>query len=123
MDDSDEDEKFDTDDIDHAKGVTKEVNLMKLKSETLLEEARKREDEVYGGGEVTDKYMPMNQVKDTMNNLEKRYSVDIDKAAAGEEKEELQRKHSKDRYKAMKEMDRMNERASPNLIARRKSQQ
>ena len=60
MEGSDEDEKFDTDDLDHAKGVAKEVNLMKLKSEGLLEEARQREDEVYGGGEGSDKYMPMN---------------------------------------------------------------
>ena len=60
MEGSDEDEKFDTDDVDHAKGVAKAVNLVKLKSDALLEEARQREDEVYAGGEGTDKYMPMN---------------------------------------------------------------
>ena len=121
MEGSDDDEKFDTDDVDHAKGVAKEVNLMKLKSEGLLEEARLREGEVYGGGEGSDKYMPMNQVKDTMNNLEKRYSVDIEKASPGEEKDKLMKLQSKDRYKAMKELDRQNERASPKQIARRLS--
>ena len=56
-----------------------------------------------------------------MNNLEKRYSVDIEKASAGEEKDKLMKLQSKDRYKAMKELDRQNERASPKQIARRLS--
>ena len=54
-----------------------------------------------------------------MNTLEKRYSVDIEKAAAGEERDKLVKLQSKDRYKAMKELDRQNERASPKHIARR----
>ena len=58
-------------------------------------------------------------MKDTVNTLEKRYSVDIEKAAAGEERDKLVKLQSKDRYKAMKELDRQNERASPKHIARR----
>ena len=37
----------------------------------------------------SDLYMPMDKVYDTMNNLEKRYSVDIDNARDAESKDRL----------------------------------
>ena len=88
LEDSDE-EKFSVDDVEQAKTVTKDLNLMKLTSTQLLEEAKKREAEVLAGDEGSDKYIPMNQVKDTINNLEKRYSVEIEHASETADKERL----------------------------------
>ena len=62
----------------------------------------------------SDRYMAMNEVRDSMLSLEKRYSVDIENAADAESKDRLTKLQSKERYKAMRQLDRQNERASPN---------
>ena len=63
-----------------------------------------------------DKYMQREEVKEVLLNLEKKYSVDSAVEYSDNEKEELQKLHSKERFKAMKELDEENERASSKLI-------
>lgn len=63
--------------------------------------------------------MPSTVVKQTMNNLEKKYSTDGPHKLNPQQIEEMTEMHSKERFKAMKELDRQNERASPKQIAKR----
>ena len=74
-------------------------------------------------GQGVDKYMPMGAVTQTMNNLEKKYSAEMEKKTGTVNHTELSAMHSKERFKAMKELDRQNERASPKQIAKRQSMQ
>ena len=54
--------------------------------------------------------------------LDRKFSGDIEKAK-GDERQKLEHLQSRERFKAMKGLDRDNERASPGLIARRQSKQ
>ena len=66
-----------------------------------------------------DKYMPTTKVKQAMNTLEKKYSTDHSQNMNEHEVDKLTMMHSKERFKAMKDLDRQNESASPRMIAKR----
>ena len=65
------------------------------------------------------RHMDMDAVTETMNHLESRKSIELTKASSKDERDKIEELHGKDRYKAMKDLDRQNERASPKQIARR----
>ena len=77
----------------------------------LIADAERMEKRISAGGGV-DKYMDVSEVEDVMGKIERQYSIDIEQSK-GDNKKKLQRLASKDRYKAMKELDKNNERASP----------
>ena len=57
--------------------------------------------------------MDVELVLDQMNSIEKKYSCDLTDAPSDDARGEIQAKMSKERYKAMKMLDKNNERASP----------
>ena len=57
--------------------------------------------------------MDVELVLDQMSSIEKKYSVDMTDATSDEARTQIEAKIGKERYKAMKMLDKNNERASP----------
>ena len=93
---------------------------MKQLSESFAQDAKNAELSLKTGDSV-DRHMNMDAVTETMNHLEHRKSIELTKAPSVEEKAKIEELYGKERYKAMKDLDRQNERASPKQIARRQS--
>lgn len=63
--------------------------------------------------------MNHDKVQNTLMQIERKYSIDHGKMDA-QTIQSLERKASKDQYKAMKELNKQNEKASPKMIAKRR---
>lgn len=69
-------------------------------------------------GDTVDKFMNHDKVQNTIKNIERKYSIDAGMDA--ETVKTLEKKASKEQYKAMKDLNKLNERASPKMIAKRR---
>ena len=57
--------------------------------------------------------MDMDAVTETMGHIERKYSVDLERAKSQDERDKIEILKTKETYKEMKKLDRQNERASP----------
>ena len=94
--------------------------MMKQLSESFAKDAQNAELSLKTGDSV-DRHMDVDAVTETMNHLESKKSIELTKASSQDERAKIEELHGKERYKAMKVLDKQNERASPKQIARRQS--
>ena len=69
-------------------------------------------------GDTVDKFMNHDKVTNTKMNIERKYS--IDKGMDAETIKKMEGLAQKEQYKAMKDLNKLNERASPKMIAKRR---
>ena len=98
--------------LNDDKKANEEINIMKQLSESFAKDALKSELSLTTGDSV-DRHMDMDTVTETMNHLESKKSIELTKATSQDERAKVEELHGKERYKAMKGLDRQNERASP----------
>ena len=98
--------------LKNTKEADQQIDMMKQLSESFAQDAKNAELSLKTGDSV-DRHMNMDAVTETMNHLEHRKSVELTKAPSVEEKAKIEELYGKERYKAMKDLDRQNERASP----------
>ena len=94
-----------------------EINMVKQMSEEMLAGGAERM-KAAKSGDAVDKYMNHDKVQNTIKNIERKYSIDAGMDA--ETVKTLEKKASKEQYKAMKDLNKLNERASPKMIAKRR---
>ena len=96
--------------------LASEINMIKSMSQEMLASGEEKIKNAKHGDSV-DKYMNHDQVQQTLAGIERKYSIDgMDKETV----EKLQKQASKEQFKAMKNLNKMNERATPTMIAKRK---
>ena len=106
--------------LDDDKNLSGQIDMMKQLSESFANDAKNAELSLKTGDSI-DRHMDMDAVTETMSHLESKKSIELSKASSKDEREKVVELNDKDRYKAMKDLDRQNERASPKQIARRAS--
>ena len=94
-----------------------EINMVKVMSEEMLANGEQRMKKAQKG-DALDKYMDHDKVSNTKMNIERKYS--IDKGMDAETIKKMESAAQKEQYKAMKDLNKLNERASPKMIAKRR---
>ena len=94
-----------------------EINMVKVMSEEMLSNGEQRMKKAQKG-DTLDKYMDHDKVSNVKMNIEKKFS--IDKGMDAEAIKKMEGLAQKEQYKAMKDLNKLNERASPKMIAKRR---